>query len=167
MAKTVIFSHGKESGPDGSKIQLLSGVARKLGYHTQSVDYRGCEDAAARIELLEDTLQTHDPADVILGGSSMGGYVSIWAAESQMVHALFLMCPATYMPGYEVPETSRHPYPMEIIHGLQDSVVPYENSIRLAKAYHAVLTLINDDHRLSQMHEYLSFHFECFLRRLG
>jgi hypothetical protein len=40
MTKTIIFSHGKESGPNGSKIQLLSGVARKLGYRTHSVDYR-------------------------------------------------------------------------------------------------------------------------------
>lgn len=36
----VVFSHGKESGPWGSKIQALAKVAERLGGDVISVDYR-------------------------------------------------------------------------------------------------------------------------------
>ena len=36
----VVFSHGKESGPYGSKILALSAVAKRVGAQTVSVDYR-------------------------------------------------------------------------------------------------------------------------------
>ena len=36
----VIFSHGKESGPWGSKIRALADVAERLGAQVMSVDYR-------------------------------------------------------------------------------------------------------------------------------
>jgi hypothetical protein len=36
----VVFSHGKESGPLGSKIRALMQVAERLGVATLSVNYR-------------------------------------------------------------------------------------------------------------------------------
>jgi hypothetical protein len=36
----VVFSHGKESGPWGSKIRTLANVAERLGAQVLSVDYR-------------------------------------------------------------------------------------------------------------------------------
>src|ERR1700710_3032760 len=41
---TVVFSHGKESGPWGSKITAMAAVARGLDLEVESVDYRGMED---------------------------------------------------------------------------------------------------------------------------
>jgi len=47
---TVVFSHGKESGPWGSKITALAAVARERGAAVESVDYQGIEDARVRVE---------------------------------------------------------------------------------------------------------------------
>ena len=45
----VIFSHGKESGPWGSKIAAMAEVARSEGFEADSVDYRGVDDPADRV----------------------------------------------------------------------------------------------------------------------
>ena len=43
----VVFSHGKESGPLGSKIQALMRVAEQQGARTLSVNYREHPDGNA------------------------------------------------------------------------------------------------------------------------
>src|SRR5271165_1228200 len=50
--KTVVFSHGKESGPWGAKITAMAAVARDLELGVESVDYRGIDDPAARVDKL-------------------------------------------------------------------------------------------------------------------
>lgn len=82
----VIFSHGKESGPWGSKIRALADVAERLGAQVMSVDYRehthgtpqdqNAEGEADRRvdQLLSITLPMH--SQLVLVGSSMGAYVS-------------------------------------------------------------------------------------------
>ena len=37
----VVFSHGQDSGPWGTKITALAETARAEGYEVESVDYRG------------------------------------------------------------------------------------------------------------------------------
>ena len=49
---TVVFSHGKESGPWGSKITAMAAVVRDLNLTVESVDYRGLDDPAQRVEKL-------------------------------------------------------------------------------------------------------------------
>ena len=72
---TVVFSHGKESGPWGSKITRMAAVVRDLNLGVESVDYRGLDDPAARVEkLLGVGRQIAGP--IVLVGSSMGGHVS-------------------------------------------------------------------------------------------
>src|SRR3982074_2433841 len=45
---TVVFSHGRESGPWGSKITAMAAVVRDLGLAVVSIDYRGLDDPEAR-----------------------------------------------------------------------------------------------------------------------
>lgn len=45
----VVFSHGKESGPTGKKIQTLLEVAVAAGAQAISVDYRGLDTPVARL----------------------------------------------------------------------------------------------------------------------
>ena len=164
----VIFSHGKESGPDGSKIKLLREVAEKNHFETVSLDYRQCKNADERIALLENYLETTEAENIILFGSSMGGYVSTVLACKKSVKGLFLLCPALYMndPEYSFREFSPLCSHIELVHGWQDDIVPYENSIRFAKANNAVLNLITDGHRLQNSLEFLENRFEIFLKRL-
>ena len=48
----VVFSHGKDSEPWGSKIAAMAEIAREEGFHVESVDYRGIDDPQARVTRL-------------------------------------------------------------------------------------------------------------------
>lgn len=50
----VIFAHGKESGPWGSKIKHLAAIADSLGAMVMSPDYSDLADPDARVERLRD-----------------------------------------------------------------------------------------------------------------
>ena len=56
VSNSVVFSHGKESGPWGSKITAMAEVARDLKFDVLSVDYRGIDDPLARVRKLIETL---------------------------------------------------------------------------------------------------------------
>jgi hypothetical protein len=76
---TVVFSHGKESGPWGTKINAMAAVARDLSVGVESVDYRGIDDPGERVQkLMSAGLEFAQP--LVLVGSSMGGHVSAAAA---------------------------------------------------------------------------------------
>jgi len=165
MKKQIIFSHGKESGPNGAKIRTLTEVGKEMGYETLSIDYRKCVDVNERVELLNQEIRKLELCELILVGSSMGGYVSTVIANEIPVEGLFLMCPALYMPRYEIqsylPQTDK----IEITHGWQDDVVPFENSMRFAKENKAILHLLEDNHRLSESLLFLAQSFWFFLER--
>jgi alpha/beta superfamily hydrolase len=144
----VIFSHGKESGPWGTKIRRLADAATSLGLQVESLDYTGIDDPEARVQVLENRMAT-ETRPVVLVGSSMGGYVSTVVAMKHPIAGLFLLAPALYMPGYAVQEYAPHPCPISVIHGWQDAVIPWEHSVRFAQCHQANLHLLNGDHRLN------------------
>ncbi len=164
----VVFSHGKESGPLGSKIQRLMTVAEEMGLRTTSIDYRDCTTADERVAILNEHLNQLDVplSQVVLVGSSMGGYVSMVVANEMPVAGLFLMAPALWMESGDytiqtyIPKTAH----IEIVHGMLDDTVPYENSIRFAREHDGtILHLVPDDHRLKASHEFLAYQFRRFL----
>ena len=164
----VVFSHGKESGPLGSKIQRLMTVAEELGLKTTSIDYRECANASERISILTDYINQLDVPlnQIVLVGSSMGGYVSIAVANEQPIAGLFLMAPALWMKSEEYNIQSYCPKTqyVEIVHGMHDDIVPYENSIRFAKEHDStILHLVPDDHRLKASHDFLACQFRRFI----
>ena len=105
----VYFSHGKESGPWGSKIQRLASIASEHGCAVDSIDYRDLMDPDQRVERLRDILKKEDES-FILVGSSMGGYVSLVAAEDVKTHAVFLLAPALYIPDYKQQQYAERAY---------------------------------------------------------
>jgi pimeloyl-ACP methyl ester carboxylesterase len=144
---TVVFSHGKESGPWGSKITAMAAVAGELGLAVESVDYRGLDDPRDRVrKLIERGKELEQP--LVLVGSSMGGYVSAAAASALGPRGLFLLAPAFYMAGYEEYTPQDVACPTAITHGWHDAIVPVENSIRWAREHRAALHLLDSDHRL-------------------
>jgi alpha-beta hydrolase superfamily lysophospholipase len=144
---TVVFSHGKESGPWGSKITAMAAVVRDLSLNVESVDYRGLEDPGQRVEKLVK-VGGEFKAPLVLVGSSMGGHVSAAAATRLKASALFLLAPAFYMPGLEKYTPQDIAVPTIIVHGWRDDVVPVENSIRWAREHQATLHVLESDHRL-------------------
>ena len=158
----VYFSHGKESGPWGTKIKRLATIAEDHGCGVESIDYTDSMDPDFRIERLLGVLR-NETEDFILVGSSMGGYVSLVASETADSKAVFLMAPALYIPGYrrqQYPSRSRH---IEIVHGWSDDIIPLENSIRYAREADCGLHLISGDHALNGVIDVVARLFENFL----
>lgn len=145
----IVFSHGKESGPWGTKIHKLASCARELGCTVESVDYRDLLDPDKRVRRLTDILdQNSQPC--ILVGSSMGGYVSLVSAIHPSVMAVFLMAPALYMPDYRCQTYPNLGSNVTVVHGWSDTVVSPDVSIRYSKETGANLHLIEGDHRLNE-----------------
>lgn len=162
----VVFSHGKESGPWGTKITAMAEVVRALGSAVESIDYQGIEDPRVRVERLIAAGRTA-AGPLVLVGSSLGGHVSAAAAPVLGARAMFLLAPAFYMPGFES-HTPREPgCPVEIVHGWRDEVVPVENSLRWAREHRAALHLLDSDHRLQDRIAEICELLRAFLLRLG
>lgn len=152
----VVFSHGKESGPDGGKIRVLAAAARARGHGTEALDYRDLpDDAEARVELLCAHLDSL-PEPPFLVGSSMGAYVSLVAAERRPTAGLFLMAPAAYLAGWAVQRFSARGAAATVVHGWSDELIPWRNALRLAEEIGAELNLVHADHRLSGVHDLLA-----------
>ncbi|NCF73838.1 MAG: alpha/beta fold hydrolase [Gammaproteobacteria bacterium] len=160
---TVIFSHGQESGPWGSKIRAMSERAKTLGCGVDSIDYQGIADPTERVEkLLRECADIDD--ELILVGSSMGGHVATAAAEALKAAGLFVLAPAYFMEGYEEVTPLAPTMPICIVHGWHDDVVPVENSIRFARQCSATLHVVNGDHRLTDNIESINEYLEQFIR---
>jgi pimeloyl-ACP methyl ester carboxylesterase len=161
----IVFSHGKDSEPWGSKIVAMAQVARAHGLMVESVDYRGIDDPFERGQRLLDVCGSL-PGELVLVGSSLGGLISAVVSTQVPTRGMFLLAPAFYMPGYErhTPEPAQ--CPLTIVHGWNDEVVPAENSIVYARQYKATLHLIDSDHRLTANVDEVCEFLDRFLRRL-
>src|SRR6056297_756772 len=164
----IIFSHGHESSPQSRKIQVLTPIAEQAGFSAEAIDYTDLRDepVARRDRLLARLNELDRP--VVLAGSSLGGWVSMAAAEKVRVAGLWLMAPALFMEDRiedgEVPD-AYHPKTAHImiVHGWQDDIIPWRNSLKFAEASGATLQLVADGHRLENslvsmerlLHEFL------------
>lgn len=162
---TVIFSHGQESGPWGTKIRSMAERVKKLGYSADSIDYQGIADPTERVDKCVRECAGIDDK-IVLVGSSMGGHVATAAAERVGAIGLFVLAPAYYVKGYEdltpVPPT----IPICIVHGWNDDIVPAENSIRYARNCSATLHLVDGDHRLTGNVDEINKYLEQFLGKV-
>lgn len=161
---TVVFSHGQESGPWGSKITAMAAVASDRGWQVESIDYQGMPDPGERVDKLIAACDAF-AAPLLLVGSSMGGHVATAAAAQVSAVGLFVLAPAYYMPGFESLTPVPPEIPIEIVHGWHDDVVPVENSIRFAKERSASLHLLDGDHRLTANIESINALLGLFLAR--
>jgi alpha/beta superfamily hydrolase len=161
----VCFSHGKESGPWGTKISALAEAARDEGWTVESLDYQGIDDLHARVAMLGAYCRAQ-PGPIAVAGSSMGGFVAASVAASLPVRGAFLMAPAFYVPGYEQFVPPPASCPVSIVHGWRDDVVPWEGSVRYASRSRARLALIDGDHRLTASIAEVGALFRLFLREI-
>lgn len=150
MKRLVMFAHGKESGPWGSKIRHLAAIAEGQGYEVLSPDYRDLPNPDGRVQrLLGTALPEHNR--LVLVGSSMGGYVSLVASRAMRPEGLFLMAPALYLPGYAEQNPVSGARRTCVVFGWRDEVIPVENGIRYAQGERASLHLLDGDHRLNDV----------------
>ncbi|MBP47334.1 MAG: alpha/beta hydrolase [Myxococcales bacterium] len=144
----LVFFHGLESGPHGSKYQRLQARWPQI----VAPDCQGVRDPWERIERVELALADFDEPLVIVG-SSFGGLIASHFAERHpsRVAALVLCAPALHVPEPWMPK--RAPVPTVIIHGVDDAVVPVQASRRWAERFDLQLIEVADDHRLARSHE--------------
>ncbi len=158
----VVFSHGQASGPWGRKISALAEIARSEGYEAHSVDYRGIDDPRVRIAKLAEFCKELT-GDLVLVGSSLGGYVAV--ASASMLHArgIFLMAPALYFPQLPPLREGIVDCAAAVVHGWRDDVVPFEQSVRFAQGCRASLHILDSDHNLHNQIRVIQHLFEYFL----
>jgi pimeloyl-ACP methyl ester carboxylesterase len=161
-SRHVVFSHGLEGGPWGHKITALADTARSEGYQPESVDYRGIDSPRERIARLMQFCQDLQ-GDLVLVGSSLGGYVSVAAASLLHARGVFLMAPAIYAAGLPELRKGVLDSPTMVIHGWHDEVIPYDHSVRFAQQHGATLHLLDGDHRLHSELRLIRYLFEYFL----
>jgi pimeloyl-ACP methyl ester carboxylesterase len=161
-SRHVVFSHGQESGPWGRKITALADTARSEGYQPESVDYRGISSPRDRIAKLVEFCKDLQ-GDLVLVGSSLGGFVSVAAAAHLHARGVFLLAPALYMEGLPELREGLLDCPTSVVHGWNDEVVPFEHSVRFAKKYNATLHMVESDHRLYNQLRLIRYLFEYFL----
>ena len=164
MTALVIFNHGKESGPWGSKFQYLADIASSRGAQVISPDYRDIESPEERVaRLLSLPLPRHD--QLVLVGSSMGAYVATLASQALHPDGLFLLAPAFYLPGY----ANQDPLPQSpnvlVVHGWNDELIPSEHVHRFGRRHNATVVFTEGDHRLLAALPAIGALFDGFLTR--
>jgi len=165
MTLQVIFSHGQESGPWGTKIKVMAELSTKLGCEVKSIDYQGIINADDRVlKLINICADITDP--ICLIGSSMGGFVASAAASKVGAIGLFVLAPAYYMDGFDYSSFEAPDIPTQIIHGWRDDIVPVENSMKYARENLATLHVIDGDHRLTDNIEEINLYLENFLNSI-
>ena len=153
-----ILSHGFESGPDATKVTALADAAERLGWTTERPDYTDLDarreispvgDVPARLRRLVDIASgaVARGGPVVLGGSSLGAYVSAIASLQVPTRALFLMVPPLAMGPMPALDAAR--VPLSVVHAWHDELIPATGVIEWARARSARLLLLDDSHRLA------------------
>lgn len=163
-ARTLLcFAHGKESGPWGIKIERMAKVAEDFPVDVISPDFRFSQEPEPRIEHLINEIGDRK-SNLILVGSSMGGYICAHACAELKPKALFLIAPALYFAGYDA-EPESCPQLTTVIHGWGDDIVTVDKSIRFAQSRRATLHLLDAGHTLNDRLDDLDVVFRRFMQQ--
>jgi pimeloyl-ACP methyl ester carboxylesterase len=144
-ALRVLFLHGLESGPGGTKARLLAAHFDCTTPAMPTADFEAC------VALQAERLRRLQP-DVVIG-SSFGGAVAVALLQRGIWKGpTLLLAPAAahYGLAAELPGDVR----VRIVHATADIVVPVEESRALARSGSAGcvrLIEVDDDHRLSAL----------------
>ena len=159
----VVFSHGMESSPASTKIQVLSKIAESRGAKVIAPDYTDSIDPKVRVEMLQKALKEQDFESLILVGSSMGSLISLLYSQTSdaNIAGMFLMAPAVGIENIGFPEINVKN--VKILHGWRDEIIPADTVIKYARKINAQMTLVDDTHRLSDSHKIMKALFSTML----
>ncbi|MEP6484629.1 MAG: alpha/beta family hydrolase [Rudaea sp.] len=166
MKPFLILSHGMDSGPDATKVSALAAMASSLGFESVRPDFRDL-DATRDVRRIHDriariTEQVAPDQTVVLAGSSMGAFSSVMASQQMNCVGLFLIALPVAIPGYTRAFDARR-VPTALVHGWDDELCPVDAAIDFARGRGDAITLVRDDHRLSQHVEFIAGIFGQFL----
>ncbi|TLY52570.1 MAG: alpha/beta hydrolase [Gammaproteobacteria bacterium] len=170
MKPFLILSHGLESGPDATKVSALAKIAGPLGFASVRPDYRDLDAHRdvryidARIAQLKQHAQGDAP--VILAGSSMGAFISALASLEVNCIGLFLIALPVAIPDYARAFDAAR-VPTVLVHGWDDELCPADEAIAFARSRGDAITLVRDDHRLSNHVDFVAGQFRLFLEQFA
>lgn len=139
----VLFVHGQESGPQGTKARLLAQHFDALTPAMDTRDFEGCVRQIGR------AIAEFQPEVVV--GSSFGGAVAVALLQRDLWRGpTLLLAQAAAELGLplRLPDDAW----VWIVHGTRDEVVPIASSLALARSgtpERVRLLEVRDDHRLS------------------
>ena len=141
----ILFLHGLESGPHGSKYLAL----KEIFGDVLSPDCSGVKDEIERLRIIEAEI-SQEAGPFLVVGSSMGGLMALLLQKHhpEQVAGLVLCAPAIHRPAAIELNLKNLP-PTIVIHGIHDDVVPLESSRPFGKC----LLEVDDDHRLGNSME--------------
>ena len=144
MTPTILFLHGLESAPHGSKYRALVKVFGEGS--VLAPDFRGVPDAIERLRIAEEA--TRGLTGLFLVGSSFGGLVGglLASQHPERIRAAVFAAPAFHRPAASGIE--RVPEQSIILHGTEDDVVPIEASRTFSKKFGVPVVEVEDGHRL-------------------
>ena len=146
----LVFLHGLESGPHGSKYKALKAA---FG-HVIAPDFERMLDVDIRLAQAEKA--TRGMTGLVLVGSSFGGLVAAVLTHRypHKVKGYLLMAPALHdkWPG-TVAEITTVPTFAHIIHGIQDDIVPLSASQAFSAKFNVPIDIVDDGHRLQGSHD--------------
>jgi alpha-beta hydrolase superfamily lysophospholipase len=143
----IIFLHGQESGPFGSKYHSL---VQAFPEQVLSPDFSG-QTLEQRFATAQNYIETLS-APLFLVGSSLGGLLAVLLADAlpKRFEGLLLLAPALHLP--EADQAYKNPSHCTVLAALKDEIIP-ANAIQNWCQQRAVhLHWADDDHRLSQSH---------------
>lgn len=146
----ILFLHGWQSTPGGVKPTYLK--AQGFEVINPKLDD---DDFQTALEHARKQFDKYLP-DVVVG-SSRGGAIAMNLDRSDC--KLVLLCPAWRRWGL----ATRVPSNTIILHSRADDVIPYEDSIELARASSATLIECGHDHRLADMQSLAAMRWSCEL----
>jgi predicted esterase len=130
------------------------------GFDVIAPDCQGM-DLLERVAVVAPVLKATRPVVV---GSSFGGIVAILAALQSGVTLPGMVLCAPALARAEIPlENLVVPFPVTIIHGLRDTVIPIALSREFARHQRRELIEVNDDHRLANSHAVMVHAARAFL----
>lgn len=149
----ILFFHGKESGPHGSKYKALWQEYPSV----YSPDFQGM-DLEERLKYAE--FITRERTGLTLVGSSMGGLVAaiLYSRYPERFDGYVLMAPAFHWE--EAHEIQKMPPPenVRVVHGTLDDIVPLGDVVSLCEKFNVEVIVVEDCHRL---HKSMALMIEC------
>lgn len=138
----VYFFHGLESGPVGTK-----SLALEEHFQVESPDFQGM-DIWERLEKADEV--TKGQRDLVVVGSSYGGLLTalLYDRRPERFWGYVLMAPALHLEAAEQLEAMAPPERAEVIHGVDDEVVPLEAVKEVCEGFGLGIKEVQDNHRL-------------------
>jgi len=146
VTNRLVFLHGLESGPRGSKYLALA--AMQAG-SVLAPDTEGIGDPSERLRAIEASLAGLDR--LLLVGSSFGGLMAVRfaAAHPDRVAGLVLCAPALHRAEWgPVPDVPAG-LPVRVLHGESDELVPLASVQEYCFRNGLPLRVVADGHRLA------------------